>query len=39
MSEYYPDRWVIVKIEGTDVPKPYYRVFGTVVIVAATLGK
>lgn len=29
MSEYYPDRWVIVKIEGTDVPKPYYRVFGS----------
>lgn len=29
MSEYFPDRWVIVKIEGTKVPKPYYRVFGS----------
>lgn len=29
MREYFPDRWVIIKIEGTSVPKPYYRIFGS----------
>jgi hypothetical protein len=26
MSEYYPDGWTIVKVEGSD---PHYRVFGS----------
>lgn len=29
MREYFPDRWVIIKVEGTDVPETYYRVFGS----------
>jgi hypothetical protein len=27
MSEYFPDRWVVVKIEGKNVPLTY-KVFG-----------
>ena len=26
MSEYYPDKWMIIRIEGTD---PHFRVFGS----------
>lgn len=26
MSEYNPDVWVLLKISGTDVPTPYYRI-------------
>lgn len=29
MSEYFPDRWVFVKVEGTIVPETYYRIMAS----------
>jgi hypothetical protein len=29
MSEYFPDRWVIIKMEGKAVGKPFYRIMAS----------